>query len=517
MHNYIRYFFYLASAACFALLVFNNLGIPELEFFDEARRGVNALEMYAGKSHPLVPSYAGYPDEWGTKPPILVWLQTLCLNIMGPGEVPIRLPSALATLLAIGLMVWFTTKQWGSATIGVIAGWILLLNWRLIGNHGARSGDFDALMLLFTLSQLLFFARFVETKRTLYLILSALAVLLAGWTKGIVCGFVLPAIAIYVLADPKARAQLLNWRMYVAYALALAGVVSYYFLREQVNPGYIQLVFDNELGGRFAEVNEQHDHPWYHYLWVMGEDKVFTPFIYLFPGALIFMAITPGRFTGVRLIGLGAVVFWAVITSSATKLFWYIVPAYPLISLVNAAFLYRCFGWMTAGLRSQLPRIHPEIIATLLIIPLFLPGFVMLIRKTNDPRAHMGMRKVISSYRAGIEDQSMQAPYTVISKHYHPVARFYAEKERLKGRDISFQPIDRVALPLISGEMDYIQLEIGQRVMMCEKRSWDWMAKGHRYKELAKKEHCKLVEITDYRLDNLKERHWPEALRERKE
>ncbi|MEL6276881.1 MAG: glycosyltransferase family 39 protein, partial [Bacteroidota bacterium] len=168
-------FFLIFSFCYFAFVVFAKLGEHQLELFDEARRGVSTLEMYNGESHPLVPTYLGGPDHWGTKPPLLIWLQTAATFFFGPGEFAIRLPSPIATLLAISLMIWFARRHMGSQVIGLLAGWILLCHWHFVGNHGARSGDYDALLLLFSLAQVLFYFHWVRTSNYRFLYFSALA------------------------------------------------------------------------------------------------------------------------------------------------------------------------------------------------------------------------------------------------------------------------------------------------------------------------------------------------------
>jgi hypothetical protein len=65
------------------LAVFAHLGDVQLEFFDEARRGVSALEMSRGEAPSLLtPPYYGAPDHWGTKPPLLVWCQVIWIKII---------------------------------------------------------------------------------------------------------------------------------------------------------------------------------------------------------------------------------------------------------------------------------------------------------------------------------------------------------------------------------------------------------------------------------------------------
>lgn len=502
-----RYLFYFLSAICFGLLLFTNLGMHQLEFYDEARRGVNALEMFNGQAHWLVPTYGGLPDHWGTKPPLLIWLQVAGFYLFGIGEFALRFPAALATSLAIILMIWFTKRQWDKPAIGMLAGWITLMNWNFIGNHGARSGDYDALLLLFSLGQILFFARLVNTSKYRYLLLSALSLLLAGWTKGIAGCFLLPAIALYVILTPEGRKYLLDWRMYCSYALSLAGIISYYLLREQYDPGYLQIVYENELGGRYLAANEGHPEPVYHYLWVLFRDQTFGLFAQLFLPAFVVIVVLRKRFPGSLLIGMGAIVFLAVLSSSATKLFWYVVPSLPLIGLSVAVLLYQCWEWLTEQVKLSVFR--NQLLAGLLFLAIFLPLTAILLDKVSRPGDFIGKQAALSSYRAVLESDTILPPYTLMPYHYHAPARFYAFKERLKGKDIHYQPATRLTPPLLAAASDYAKLTIGQRVLICEGKPWRWMDENYHYRLLQRQQSCTLIEIAAYR-EGIDARHLPE-------
>lgn len=483
----------------FGFLIFSQLGSVQLEFFDEARRGVNALEMYSGQSpHFLVTSYAGSPEHWGTKPPLLIWCQVAAVSVLGPTVLAIRLPAALATLAAIALMCWFTGRHQKNPLIGLLAGWILLSNWNFVGSHGARSGDFDALLLLFTLAQVLFFYHWTRTEKTKHLLLSALALLLAGWTKGIAACFFLPAMGLWVLLDGTARKQLFNWQMYLAFSLALLGILSFYFLREAVDPGFMQLVWENELGGRYLEVNEQHDHPWYHYLEVLLKDATFLPFALLaIPGAFILHWRQPSA--GWPLLFLLALLLQiSVISYSATKLFWYMVPALPYIALLSAGLLFLFFKGVQAALPSA-PRWKQPTAIALLLLALLGPAAGQLIYKVRNAKDYLGMPQHLS-YHEAIQNPEIPTPYTVLPWHYHSNARFYVLQQQLLGRDIQIQGIKAIHPPLSSKKIPEAELQPGQRVLICENDPWVWMAKHYDYQELFKQSACKLVEIRGARL-----------------
>lgn len=489
----------LLAFGFFVFLVFYGIGDYQLEFYDESRRGVSALEMYQGKSHPLVPTYAGSPEHWGTKPPLLIWLQTFFIAIFGAGEWAIRLPSALATLAAIGLMIWFTHRHWKNPLTGVLAGAILLTNWNFLGNHGARSGDFDALLLLFTLGQVIFYYHWTRTGRSRDLLLAAGSLFLAGWTKGIAGCLFLPALGIWTLLDTTARKQLLNWRLYLSFGLALMGILSYYFLRETVDPGYLELVWNNELGGRYIETSEGHIQPWYHYLEVLYNDRVFFSFVPIGLVGGIVLCFRKEEKGAASLLLIAALSFLFVISYSATKLFWYVNPMLPYLSLLAAAMIVL----LSKGLRSMLPErpawAYPASV-TLLILALCASGSYRQARKALFAGDYLGMQTSLS-YREGITNPDLPVPFTVLTWHYHANARFYVEKERVAGREINIQPIKRIVPPFVTDTIPATtELRLGQRVMLCENRTWVWMAEAYHYWEIAEAPPCKIVEIREPRI-----------------
>lgn len=94
------------AVACYFPL-FLHLDHMSVRLWDEGRRAVNAFEM-AQSGNYLVTSYEGKPEMWGTKPPFLLWCQVFFMKIIGYNEVALRLPSALAALATIIMLVLFS-------------------------------------------------------------------------------------------------------------------------------------------------------------------------------------------------------------------------------------------------------------------------------------------------------------------------------------------------------------------------------------------------------------------------
>ncbi|MEM6771496.1 MAG: glycosyltransferase family 39 protein, partial [Bacteroidota bacterium] len=195
----------LALCCWMVLVIFLHLDDMSVEIYDEARRAVSAAEMARGDAHWLVPTYNGAPDHWGTKPALLVLCQAFWMKIFGVGELAVRLPSALATLLLCGLMIWWGRRAWGGALAGAMGGLFVLCCWEFMGNHGARTGDFDAMLTLFLTAQVVAFHQWVASGKTKWLWAAGGAVFLAGLSKGIAGGFFLPGIGLWLLATTEGR------------------------------------------------------------------------------------------------------------------------------------------------------------------------------------------------------------------------------------------------------------------------------------------------------------------------
>ena len=145
---------FLAVAAIF---LFVDARTPPIVLWDESRNVVNALEMRHGGLG-LVTTYEFRPDLWNTKPPLLIWLMTGSMALFGPSEWALRLPSGLAAMATLLILILFVRRMTGSAATALTAASFLLLSPGFFGEAGARTADYDALLLFFTTAylQLLF-------------------------------------------------------------------------------------------------------------------------------------------------------------------------------------------------------------------------------------------------------------------------------------------------------------------------------------------------------------------------
>lgn len=332
--NYPAWVWFVGSMALAIAVLCYRLNDFPVEVWDEARNANNALEMFqSGWS--LITTYDGKPDHWNTKPPLLIWIMSLSIKAFGPIELSLRIPSILASLATMMLVFSFCTYQLKRPIVGFLAILVLLTSTGYVQIHGARSGNFDPLLTLWTTGFLLSGYMYLQedTKRkTLWLFLCTVGVLLAFFTKTIQGLIFLPALLLYAFFYHSITHILKSLLVYVYSMLTVLICVGYYMARESVDPGYLQIAMGNDLFGRYNTVIEDHRGSVFYYV-----TKKAYPWLAL---SLIIAAVQFWRGKDAELrkisifLGLATFIYLAVISSASTKLLWYASPLTPLSAII---------------------------------------------------------------------------------------------------------------------------------------------------------------------------------------
>ena len=325
---------FLAALAGLLTVMLYRLGGEPVAVWDEARLANNALEM-AQSGLSLVTTYGGLPDHWNTKPPLLIWLMAASIRLFGIVEWAMRLPSALAAIATGCMVYWFGASRLQRPFAGFLAVVFLLATPGFFVAHGARAGDYDAILTMWTTAYLLCAYQYLQTRgaeQMRWLAAFTACAGLAFMTKTIQGLMFLPAPLLYLLFDKDSRSVLRHKSLYLSALLLFLVGGAYYAARESADPGYFHAALANDLGGRFGTTIEHHDGPpW----WYLG--KV-TAFPWLLPsmlmGAFTFRNY-PAERARANLYLLTALLFYLIVISAAsTKLPWYAIPLAPLSALL---------------------------------------------------------------------------------------------------------------------------------------------------------------------------------------
>lgn len=323
----------LLTLAYFPL--FQHLATLPIRLWDESRQAFNVIEMQQNQNY-MVTHFEGRPEMWNTKPPLLIWLQLMFVKLLGFGELALRLPSAIAGLLTCLLLFYTGVKHFQKPLFGFASAVILISMNGYISYHVTRTGDYDALLVLFDLLLVIAFFLYLQTERTKYMYLTFTAIILATLTKGPAGLMMVPGLFIVSVVFKKLKTVLLDKHFYLGISLFIVCIGGYYLGRESMNPGYMEAVWNNELGGRFAKGIEGHEGPANFYLLLFNDGLAGYFYYFLIPAIACIFFYPKGRQRNFLLTSLiVSVSFLLIISFSKTKLQWYAAPLLPFIAILN--------------------------------------------------------------------------------------------------------------------------------------------------------------------------------------
>jgi 4-amino-4-deoxy-L-arabinose transferase-like glycosyltransferase len=475
----------LLVPAAFILLV-NNGSTPML-LWDESRNANNALEMsYNG--HWLVTYFNGLPDHWNTKPPLLIWFMALLLRLGLSPLLAVRLPSMIAGIATVLGIFFFCRFRLQDRAAGLFAGLTLLSAPLFVGWHGARTGDYDSFVTLFTATYTLAFWEYIEAqdrKRTSWLIAAGVALTLSILTKGVGGVLALPSLLLYLLLRGRLLQALRDRKLWLILLAVILVCGGYYRLREHFDPGYLTAVINNDFAGRYLAVNEEHRGGPLFYFKVLA--LRYEPGFLLLPFCAVpFFRADSRRRSLVLLCLLVPAVLLAVLTKSQTKIFWYIAPATPFLALASGIGLSQALGWLNER-RGKLPAVlRPEVAYTAVVLifcgaifasiyyyqialqhkldALYLGG------RYGPLLAEIRQRALTNSLVILDEGANVPGDTTGLLTHYTPEADFYSKLESRRGMQIQ-----------VTSSGDPIQA--GTWVATCNPRSAQWL--NNRYTAIA--------------------------------
>jgi 4-amino-4-deoxy-L-arabinose transferase-like glycosyltransferase len=344
-----------------ALAPFLVMGLGTAPFDDpgEGMHAEIARELTESPTLPLTLDGVAYVD----KPPLLYALLAAAFHVLGPGEEPARLVSALAALAAIAATAWLGARLSDDRT-GIVAGLALgtSLGFFVFGRYVRP----EALFVAALAAGFAFLLVGVSEQRRLFAAAGLAAFGLAGLAKDPL-GVIAPPLAVGLALVLAGRARPLGrWLPFSGVVLALVLGFGWWIAAERATPGFAwYTVVDNHvlnvarvrhfpdedvpLGpGEFAVVALLGAVPWVvpaaGVVWRLARrrawrDPLETPWVALALWALGVLVLT---------------------TAVPFRLPHYGLPAYPAIALLAAR------GWRDFGAR-RLAWLHAALFAALAV------------------------------------------------------------------------------------------------------------------------------------------------------
>ncbi|MEO1258251.1 MAG: glycosyltransferase family 39 protein [Bacteroidota bacterium] len=321
--------------------VWYNLDRPSLYIWDEASYAINSLEM-AMSGNWSVLLRDGQPDLYNTKPPLVIWLQNICIHLFGPTELALRFPSALAALLTC-LAVFFFAKKNLNRWVGILAVAFLTTSKGFIHHHVSRTGDLDSVLVFFiTAYSLLFFDLLLNRghKENLKLLLIGLGVFCAFMSKSVAGLMPVLGLFIGIFFIKNGKTIFHKKYLYLSSGLVLMACAAFYVYKGFVHPGYLEKVWLSEYA-RFTEVTMPWlVQPWYYYFKIMYI-KIYSFYIILLPLTFILFFNKDKTVKNIFILcALFSGIYIFLISYPHVKLNWYLAPVFPFFSLMLGMFFY---------------------------------------------------------------------------------------------------------------------------------------------------------------------------------
>jgi len=367
---------------CIAAPIFLHLDSKPLREWDEARNAINAFEM-SQSGNLLVKTFNFQADLWETKPPLLVWCQTIGFKLFGYNELAVRLPSALATFGMCVFMVFWFYKHFKLSIIGIFSSLIVITSWGYMHEHGARTGDHDALLIFFTILALFNIFQYFETSKQGFLYKFFLFFTLAVFTKSIVVLLILPGLFIYSVYKKSTIKTLKNPRFWIGFFISIVVICGYYIIREYAEPGYLKAVWHNELFPRYLNKSDRYQYSqtdlWFYYQELKNwQFKYWFPFI--FPSVIIsIFCYQNGLKNLVIFISIQILLYYTII-SNGTSNVWYDLLIIPLCAIIIGMAMYKLFELIYSSIKPS--KYKSALLFILLISYIFYEPYQAIIQKT---------------------------------------------------------------------------------------------------------------------------------------
>jgi len=331
-----------------AFLFFFHLGTYGLWEPDEARYAEIAREMLASRNF-IVPhlNYVPYIE----KPPLLYWMTTLAMSLMGVNEFAARFVNAFAALFGVMATCWFAAKTF-DARRAIVAGAVLATS----AIYAVMAQVLTTDMLLTAAMTTALYALFLHWRDGgRWCWMACVAMGLAALTKGPV-GVAIPifVMVIFLWRGGELRGAIRRFHALPGLILTAAIAAPWFIAITIREPGFFDFYFIGEHFRRFFDANYSHDQPIYYYVPIIIGG--FVPWTLTVP-FIPWRRLTPNPARRFCLIAGGTV--FVLFSLSSAKLVPYILPAIPPLAIVIADGLVTLIEGRTTADSRRLAALGP--------------------------------------------------------------------------------------------------------------------------------------------------------------
>jgi 4-amino-4-deoxy-L-arabinose transferase-like glycosyltransferase len=334
---------------CAALILYTyNLGELPLRDWDEGIVAGVARNIWRGTPDSNVWLYPtiNYDRPYWNKPPLIHWSIAIVYRWFGVSEWTTRLVPALLSALSVPLLYKLARDILPTAT-GAIFSALVYLTLLPMVRHGRLAMLDGAIACWFILT---FWCLLRSYNRPRYFLGVGIGLGLTCLTKGMMMGVLLGAIATILLLWDAPK-LLKNAYLWLAIVLGVLPAIAWYLLQYwHYGEQFLGVSLGEQTFNRIWQPIGFSSPPWYYILEILK--YTFPWLLFLLRGMAIAISQKDSSWAKLALIWFG--IYLTAISLMVSKLPWYIIPIYPVFSLlvgVNLADLWQ--GWGKKGRRNE--------------------------------------------------------------------------------------------------------------------------------------------------------------------
>ncbi len=331
---------FILAILAFSIIFWVNLGSGHLWAADEQTYSQWAFHMVKNGDY-LNPWAFGDLSFWIAKPPLYMWLMSFAYQVFGANNFSSRLWSPIFGALSLVLVFYFGKKLYNSY-VGFVSA-IVLGTFTTFYSFATHAMTDIVFVFFITASMYFLFLSGKIEKTNRYLALSGLFFGLALMTKQVEA-LVIPLIAIIYLAATQKSIRFLFTKQFALFwaigALVFSPWLIYMMLR--FGPDFWQSYFLYSAVTRTVSSIENHPGGYlFYFSYLVHNENLLWVILLPFAAGLcaVNAAIKKSKSDTLILVWISTVI--VVFTLAQTKLYWYILPAFPAFALAIGSLLYQ--------------------------------------------------------------------------------------------------------------------------------------------------------------------------------
>jgi 4-amino-4-deoxy-L-arabinose transferase-like glycosyltransferase len=355
------------------------IGLGEWDLQSDEAIYSHAIDKMLETGDWLTPRTIRFDEPFLEKPPLKLWIVAGAIRagLLPQDEYGFRFFDALFGAVAFVYVFWL--GRWLAGSIcGIVAVLVLFTLDALLFDHGLRSNNMDAALVLAYCGGVFHFARWVEhssrNRRSLHATAAALYFVLGFMTKYVAVLFlpIVCALSLFWHRDARARTRS-YWREWTTPALLAVAVIMPWFVYQvaQAGGGLWETMWRDQVFARFTGVMDARRLlPWHFYFsWLAGETISAGSHWMSMLGLLVLgVKAWQGRPWLARVLLLWFILPFGLLSIGTSKFLHYTYPFLPPLALgagAAAAMLVAAIERMidraasATGRRLRVPRIKP--------------------------------------------------------------------------------------------------------------------------------------------------------------